>query len=81
MIKYTHTSENLLTVTVPWMLLRMYLLYIDLMVVLNLCIMDLLGPIISYLIIQVSLCDKAASLGVTTKCVDCAGVLIFKCPC
>ena len=53
----------------------------------NLCIMDTLGPtksvqIIFYqgvLIFQVSLYDKAP-FGTITKCVDYAGVLIFKCP-
>ena len=32
------------------------------------------------LIFQVSLDDKAAPFGTITKCVDCAGVLIVKCP-
>ena len=32
------------------------------------------------LISQVSLHDKAAPFGTITKCVDYAGVLIFKCP-
>ena len=54
-----------------------YLLYIDLMVVRNLCA---LVPIISYLIIQISLYDKAAPFGTITKCIDYAGVLILNYP-
>ena len=51
----------------------------------NLCIMDTLGLFITvliirvYLIIQVSLQVHAKALfGTMTKCVDYAGVLIFK---
>ena len=48
----------------------------------NLCIMDNLGPTKSVqgvLIFQVSLPDKAPFRTIT-KCVDYAGVPIFKCP-
>ena len=50
----------------------------------QLCIMDTLRPIISVLIIKVSwlsslVYDRAAPFGIITKCVDYAGVLIFKC--
>ena len=45
----------------------------------DLCIMDTLELIIGALIIQISLYDQAP-FGTITKCVDCAGVLIFKCP-
>ena len=41
-----------------------------------LCIMDTLGQIVSVLIFQVSLYDKAAPFGTITKCVDYIGVLI-----
>ena len=34
----------------------------------------------SVLAFQVSLYDKAAPFGTITKCVDYAGVLVFKCP-
>ena len=33
-----------------------------------------------YQIFQVSLYDEAAQFGTITECVDCAGVLIYKCP-
>ena len=44
----------------------------------NPCIMDTLVVFISVLIIQFSLHAKAPSVSIT-KCVDYAGVLIFKC--
>ena len=45
----------------------------------NLCITDTLGPAKSVQIFQVSLHDNV-SFGTITRCVDYAGVHIFKCP-